>query len=210
MAEFPKPFAPMLLSELKRPFHKSGWVYEEKYDGYRVVAYKDGSRVRLVSRNLKELTARFPEVVEAVAQLRAPTLILDGEVAVFDENLVSHLGYLRGSGANEGRVLTPHVFVAFDCVFARGRDLMREPLRRRRVVLEKELARAEGPILVARRLAPDGLEAWEEVKAHGWEGLIAKDVDSVYEPGTRTKSWIKVKHKVRVGWPEEGVEYTRG
>jgi bifunctional non-homologous end joining protein LigD len=209
MAEFTKPFAPMLLSELKRPFHKPGWVYEEKYDGYRVVAYKDGSRVRLVSRNLKELTARFPEVVEAVAQLRAPTLILDGEVAVFDENLVSHLGYLRGSSANEGRVLTPHVLVAFDCLFARGKDLMREPLRRRRVVLEKELARAEGPILVARRLAPDGFKAWEEVKAHGWEGLIAKDADSVYEPGVRTKSWIKVKHKVRVGWPEEGVEYTR-
>jgi bifunctional non-homologous end joining protein LigD len=200
----------MLLSEVKRPFHKPGWVYEEKYDGYRAVVYKDGSRVRIVSRNLKELTARFPEVVEAVARLRAPTLILDGEIAVFDENLVSHLGYLRGSSANAERLLTPQMLIAFDCLFARGTDLMREPLRRRRTVLEKELARAEGPILVARRLAPDGLEAWEEVKAHGWEGLIAKDADSIYEPGTRTKSWIKVKHKVRVGWPEEGVEYTRG
>ncbi|HSK76195.1 MAG TPA: RNA ligase family protein [Thermoanaerobaculia bacterium] len=210
MADFPKPFAPMLLSELKRPFHKPGWVYEEKYDGYRAVAYKNGSSVRLISRNLKDLTAQFEEAVEAVARLRAPTLVLDGEVAVFNESLISHLGFLRSSKANEGMLLTPPVFVAFDCVYARGKDLFNEPLNRRRKVLEKELAGAPGPIFVARRLAADGLEAWEEVKSHGWEGLVAKDAASVYEPGVRTKSWIKVKHKVRVGWPEEGVEYTRG
>ncbi|HEX9945382.1 MAG TPA: RNA ligase family protein [Thermoanaerobaculia bacterium] len=198
----------MLASEVKRPFHKPGWVYEEKYDGYRTVAYKDGKRVQLVSRNLKDLTAQFEEVAEAVARLRAPSLILDGEVAVFDERLVSHLGYLRASG--EERLLTPPVLIAFDCLYARERELFREPLRRRRSVLEKELAGAAGPLLVARRLPADGLAAWEEVKAHGWEGLVAKDSDSIYEPGVRTRSWIKVKHKVRVGWPGEGIEYTRG
>lgn len=207
MAGFPKPFQPMLLSEVKAPFHKPGWIYEEKYDGYRAVAYKDGSRVQLISRNLKDLTKQFEEVAAAVAKLRAPTLILDGEIAVFNESLVSHLGYLRASSET---LLTPPVLVAFDCVYARGKELFREPLHRRRAVLEKELAKAEGPILVARRLAPDGFEAWEEVKAHGWEGLIAKDSDSIYEPGVRTRNWIKVKYKVRVGWPGEGIEYTRG
>jgi bifunctional non-homologous end joining protein LigD len=59
-------------------------------------------------------------------------------------------------------------------------------------------------------LAANGPAAWQEVKARGWEGLIAKDSESLYEPGTRTRSWIKVKHKVRVGWPGEGIEYTRG
>ncbi|HKV07186.1 MAG TPA: RNA ligase family protein, partial [Thermoanaerobaculia bacterium] len=196
MADFPKPFPPMLLSEVKRPFHKPGWIYEEKYDGYRAVAYKNGASVRLISRNLKDLTAQFEEAVEAVARLRAPTLILDGEVAVFNEELVSHLGFLRASKKNEGLVFTPPVFVAFDCLYARGKDLLREPLKRRRKVLEKELARAPGPIFVARRLAADGLEAWEEVKSHGWEGLVAKDEGSIYEPGVRTGHWIKVKHKV--------------
>jgi bifunctional non-homologous end joining protein LigD len=128
---------------------------------------------------------------------------------VFDEHLVSHLGYLRASRDGE-RLLTPPVLVAFDCLWVGGKDLRGEPLRRRRVLLERELAEAEGPILTARRLAPDGLAAWEEVKEHGWEGLIAKDPDSLYEPGARTHSWIKVKHKVRVGWPGEGIEYTRG
>lgn len=207
MPELPQPFPPMLALEVKQPFHKPGWVYEEKYDGYRAMAYKDGKRVQLVSRNLKDLTRQFEEIAEAVAKLRAPSLILDGEIAVFDERLVSHLGYLRASRTEQ--VLTPPVFIAFDCLWARGKDLLREPLRRRRAVLEKELSGAEGPLLVARRLAPDGFEAWEEVKAHGWEGLIAKDPASIYEPGARTRSWVKVKHKIRVGWPGEGIEYTR-
>jgi bifunctional non-homologous end joining protein LigD len=200
----------MLLSEVKAPFHKPGWIYEEKYDGYRAVIYKDGSRVQIISRNLKDLTRQFEEVAETVARLRARTLILDGEVAVFDENLVSHLGYLRSSKENGERLLTPAVLVAFDCLYARGKELFREPLHRRRKVLERELAKAEGPILIARRLAANGFAAWDEVKAHGWEGLIAKDSESIYEPGVRTRNWIKVKYKVRVGWPGEGIEYTRG
>jgi bifunctional non-homologous end joining protein LigD len=210
VADFPKPFQPMLLSEVKAPFHKPGWIYEEKYDGYRAVIYKDGSRVQIISRNLKDLTRQFEEVVETVARLRAKTLILDGEVAVFDENLVSHLGYLRSSKENSERLLTPAVLVAFDCLYVRGKELFQEPLHRRRKTLERELANAEGPILIARRLAPNGFEAWEEVKSHGWEGLIAKDSESIYEPGVRTRNWIKVKYKVRVGWPGEGIEYTRG
>jgi bifunctional non-homologous end joining protein LigD len=210
MAEFPKPFSPMLLSEVKRPFHKPGWIYEEKYDGYRAVAYKHDGRVRLISRNLKDLTKQFEEVAEAVARLRAPSLVLDAEIAVFDERLVSHLGYLRASHGREEKLLTPPILIAFDCLYARGKELFREPLLRRRSILERELAAAEGPLLVARRLGPDGLEAWAEVKDHGWEGLVAKDSASFYEPATRTPSWVKVKHKVRVGWPGEGTEYTRG
>jgi bifunctional non-homologous end joining protein LigD len=210
MAEFPKPFAPMLLTEVKRPFHKPGWIYEEKYDGYRAVAYKHDGRVRLISRNLKDLTKQFEEVAEAVARLRAPSLVLDCEIAVFDEHLVSHLGYLRASRGREEKLLTPPILIAFDCLYARGKELFREPLLRRRSILERELAEGEGPLLVARRLGPDGLDAWEEVKAHGWEGLVAKDSASFYEPATRTPSWVKVKHKIRVGWPGEGTEYTRG
>jgi bifunctional non-homologous end joining protein LigD len=208
MADFPKPFRPMLADEVKRPFHRPGWVYEEKYDGYRMLAYKEGDGVRLISRNLKNFTRQFPGIAEGVGALSAGTLILDGEVAVFDERLVSHLAYLRG--APSGVVLTQPVFVAFDCLYARGRDLRNQPLHRRRSTLERELREAGGPILVARRLAEDGLAAWDEVVRHGWEGLVAKDPESIYQPGVRTRSWIKVKHKVRVGWPGEGVEYSRG
>jgi bifunctional non-homologous end joining protein LigD len=208
MDDFPLPFAPMLADEVKRPFHRPGWVYEEKYDGYRMVAYRNGDQVRLISRNRKDFTRQFADIAQAIGALRAKTLILDGEVAVFDENLVSHLGFLRGAPAD--KLLTPPVFVAFDCLYARGKNLMGLPLKRRRAVLEKELRGAEGPVLVARRLAADGLDAWQEVVAKGWEGLIAKDPASLYQPGARTSGWIKVKHKIRIGWPGEGTEYTRG
>ena len=92
---------PKLASE---PFHRPGWVYEEKLDGWRMVAYKDGPRVRLVSRTGVDHTARFPGIAAAVAGLLAPQLILDGEVCVFDAQLVSQFHLLGWSGADEATV----------------------------------------------------------------------------------------------------------
>lgn len=73
---------PMHRTKVARPFHHEGWLYEEKVDGYRVLAYKDGERVRLISRDAKDLTARFSELVQAIVSLRPEILMLDGEVAV--------------------------------------------------------------------------------------------------------------------------------
>src|SRR5206468_3331032 len=75
---------PMLATLVSEPFHRPGFVYEEKYDGYRILAYKEGRRVTLLTRNLKDRTADFPEIAHAVGTLRAPTLLLDGEIAIFD------------------------------------------------------------------------------------------------------------------------------
>ena len=80
--------------QLARPFDRDGWVFEEKYDGWRVAAYKDGRNVRLVSRRGVEHTKRFAEIAAAISQLPAQTLILDGEVCAFDEALVSHMHLL--------------------------------------------------------------------------------------------------------------------
>jgi len=71
------------------PFHRDGWVYEEKVDGWRMLAYKDGRRVRLISRNGIDHTWRFAELAAAVAKLKTDVVVVDGEVAVFDEKLVS-------------------------------------------------------------------------------------------------------------------------
>jgi bifunctional non-homologous end joining protein LigD len=65
-------------TQVARPFHREGWVYEEKVDGYRMVAYKDGPRVRLISRQGKDHTAKFRDVTYALQRLSVPTLILDG------------------------------------------------------------------------------------------------------------------------------------
>ena len=179
----------MAATQVTRPFHHPGWVYEEKVDGWRVLAYKDAAGVRLVSRNARDLTRRFPELVAAVAELEVPTLLLDGEVAVFDRQLRSRFEWLRGRPKDEPA--TPPILIAFDCLYARGKDLRGRPLRVRRNVLEP-LLDGQSLLLPARRLAENGLDAWDEVLERGYEGMVGKDEASPYREG-RTLSWLKVK-----------------
>jgi bifunctional non-homologous end joining protein LigD len=175
---------------LVKPFHRPGWVYEEKVDGWRLVAYKVGDNVRLISRKGVEHTARFPDLVKAIASLPSTTLVLDGEVAVFDERLVSRFDLL-GDPSSDVPTTRP-VFIAFDVLYARGRDLRAQPLEQRRDVLERLV---EGAHLVfpVRRLSGDGRKAWEEVLARGIEGYVGKDPSSTYLSGGPTRSWLKAK-----------------
>src|ERR1700734_3483471 len=86
---------PMLATLVKEPFDQSGWVYEEKYDGFRILAYKEGARVTLLSRNAKDRTATFATIAAAVARLKPRTLLLDGEVVAFDRHGVSRFQLLQ-------------------------------------------------------------------------------------------------------------------
>jgi bifunctional non-homologous end joining protein LigD len=180
--------APMLATLVDAPFHRPGWVWEEKYDGIRLVVLKEARRVRMLTRNDRDRTADFPEIAAALAALPAPTLVLDGEVVVLDRAGVSRFQLLQRHAGGA----SPPLYVAFDCLHARGRDLTAEPLTARRAVLERELR--EGPRLrIARRLAPDGLAAFEEARRRGLEGVIGKDPRSPYRPGVRSPAWCKVK-----------------
>jgi len=182
---------PMHATQIAQPFHREGWIWEEKYDGWRMVAYKDADRVRLVSRNGRDLTQRFRELGAAVGALPARTLILDGEIAVFDTALISRFEWLRGRPKDEAA--TPPMFMVFDCLYARRKDLRERPLSIRRHVLEAEVD-GHRLILPARCLADDGLAAWAEVLERGYEGLVAKDPASPYVGG-RTLKWLKVKQQ---------------
>lgn len=174
---------------VRKPFHREGWVYEEKYDGRRMFAYKHGRHVRLVSRQGRDHTARFPKLAAAVAAVAPPTLILDGELVRFDDTLVSRYGG-RGRRATD-RLALPTLYMAFDCLYAGGRDLRTLALRARRDWLE-DVLHGRHLLFPARRLAPNGLAAWAEVLERGYEGLVAKDPASPYVGG-RTLSWLKVK-----------------
>ena len=177
---------PMLATLVDAPFHEPGWIYEEKYDGIRIVATKDGGRVQLVTRNLIDRTADFPDIAAAVARLPAPTLVLDGEIVVFDADGISRF-QLFGADARR-----KPVYVVFDVLFARGHDLRRRPLVERRAALETEVA-AAGSLQLARRLAANGLEAFARARERGLEGIVAKDPAAAYETGKRSMAWRKVK-----------------
>src|SRR5262245_438090 len=139
--------APTLVRE---PFHRDAWVYEEKCDGWRMPAYKGGARVRLVSRNGRDHTRRFPEIAAAVAKLSARALVLDGEVAVYDQKLRSRFDWLREPDVDA--VATPPMFMVFDLLHQDGRELTGRPLRERRARLEDVVDGSES-VLPARRLA---------------------------------------------------------
>jgi bifunctional non-homologous end joining protein LigD len=180
------PMAPTLT---RPPFHRDGWVYEEKVDGWRMLAYKDAHRIRLISRNAVDHTWRFAELATAIAKLTTDVVVLDGEVAVFDEKLVSRF-HLLGDDTS-GVISTPPVFIAFDVLQAGGHDLRNRPLVERRHFLE-EIVDGADMVLPCRRLPEDGAEAWHMVEERGYEGFVAKDPRSTYRPGP-TRAWVKVK-----------------
>jgi len=177
----------MLATLVDAPVDRPGWVTEEKYDGIRLIAYKDGREVSLITRNDIDRTADFPGVAAAIARLPAPTLVLDGEVVIFDAGRVSRFSLLQRR--DDG---SAPVYAAFDCLYARGRDLRDRPLRERREHLEREV-RAGPALLVARRLEGTGSQAYEQARRLGLEGIILKDESARYESGARSRAWVKVK-----------------
>jgi bifunctional non-homologous end joining protein LigD len=162
-----------------------------------MLAYKDGKRVRVLSRTGVDHSRRFPEIVAAVASLRSQTLVLDGEVAIFYRQRRSRFDWLRDPDPEA--VATPPLLIVFDMLYRSGRDLTQRPLRDRRARLEELLAGADR-ILPVRRLASNGLAAWAQVLEKGYEGMVAKDEASAYVAG-RTRHWLKVKVP---GWTDSG------
>ena len=166
------------------------WIFEEKYDGIRAVAEKKKDRVRLWSRTGQDLTGGFAEVVDAIRRLRDEDLMLDGELVVFDSKGVSRFQLLQRRGVDP-RVRT--VYVVFDVLRGSGRDLMRAPLGQRRARLIALIPKRAGALMPSRQLRGDGATALATARAKGWEGVIAKQRGSVYEPSARSRAWRKVK-----------------
>jgi bifunctional non-homologous end joining protein LigD len=175
----------MLATLVGEPFHKAGWVYEEKYDGYRILAYKEGGKVTLLSRNGNDRTATFASVAASLAKLRDRTVLLDGEVVAFDRKGVSRFQLLQRGDVR-------HAFAVFDCLYRNGRDLRVEALSTRRRETEAALGNGSEELFPARRLAANGLEAYRIAKRRSLEGIVAKDDASLYEE-KRSRSWLKVK-----------------
>jgi bifunctional non-homologous end joining protein LigD len=195
----------MLATLEEEPFRRSGWVNEEKYDGYRALAYKRAGRVRIYSRNAIDRTADFAEVAAALGKLSGD-FVLDGEVVAFDEKGISRFQRLQRRELGE-RV--PLVYAVFDCLESDGEALLSRPLSERRRRMEKIVPARNRVLRRSRRLAADGIEAFAEAIERGWEGIVCKSDASAYEPGSRSKSWLKVKVRKEAefvigGWTDPG------
>ena len=182
----------------------SRWLYELKLDGYRAIAFKRHGTVHLRSRNDNDFDVRYPGVVKALANMPNDTVI-DGEVVAFDQDGRPSFNALQ----NFGSAPAPVVYYVFDIMVLAGHNVMREPLEKRRELLEKRvLPKLREPVRYSAPLTATLPVLIESVKVHGFEGLVAKRCTSAYEPGLRTDAWMKM----RVNRGQEFVigGYTRG
>jgi bifunctional non-homologous end joining protein LigD len=166
------------------------WVHEIKYDGYRLVAYVHGTGVRLLTRNRKDWTDRFPTVADALAGLGLKDAVLDGELAVEVEGgLTSFQALQNALSRPEGGSLR---FFLFDVLRSGGRDVRRRPLVERKQLLRDLFSTAEGVLRYSDHMEGRGAEFFREACAHGLEGIISKRRDAPYQGGRGT-AWLKVK-----------------
>jgi bifunctional non-homologous end joining protein LigD len=167
------------------------WLYEIKFDGWRALALKGGSSVQLFSRNHKDLSEKFPEVVKAVTGLPADEAVVDGEIVAIDGTGRSSFQLLQAYDTGTER--PPILFYVFDLLRLNGEDLTTLPLTDRRAALKALLKKEKGAIKFSEALGHDGAELLIKARELDIEGLIGKQPDSIYEAGSRSGAWIKLK-----------------
>ena len=179
------------------------WAYEVKWDGIRALAYVEGGRVELRNRSGRDITARYPELGELGRALAGREILLDGEIAAFDDDgrpsfeRLQHRMHLASDAAVRwSTAANPVAYVVFDLLHLDGRTLLGEPYAARRALLDG-LA-LHGPAWQAPRShVGDGAALLEATRRQGLEGVVAKRLDCPYEPGRRSPGWIKVKNTRR-------------
>jgi bifunctional non-homologous end joining protein LigD len=167
------------------------WSYELKFDGIRACAVKDNGKVNLTSRNGNELRSRFREIADAIKELSIDECVVDGEVVALDEEGRSSFQLLQALEI-EGRK-SPVRFYVFDLLQLNGKNLLHLPLVQRKQFLAKICEGVTDPIRYSGEIGSDAKSLLAEVKRRGLEGLIGKLRNSVYEPGRRSGTWIKLK-----------------
>jgi bifunctional non-homologous end joining protein LigD len=182
---------PMLATAADSLPEGSGWTYEIKWDGYRALAAKNGSSVRLISRNQKNLTGDYPTVVSALQSIREKTVLLDGEIVALDANGRPSFQALQHRSTKE-LVIT---YVAFDVLAIGKRLLTAEPLSVRRQHLTSVLSGST--VMQSEPLPGNPATIERAIRDFGLEGVVAKREDSTYRPGQRSDGWVKVKFSPR-------------
>lgn len=198
--EQPAWMEPMLATLTHEHFSDPGWLYERKLDGERCLIFRNGDEVRLMSRNRQTLNTQYPELAEAVAALEEENFIADGEIVAFDEEGISSFERLQGrinlSSEEEARASEVDVYLyLFDLLYLRRYDTTQAPLRQRKHLLEQAFSFSDFDLIryIPHRVE-EGEKYLEEACEKGWEGLIAKDGDSVYIH-SRSRKWLKFKCK---------------
>jgi len=183
----------------KAPFDHPEWIYETKWDGIRILAYVQGERVRLLSRNLQNFTGLFAPITESLRSLTVP-VVLDGEVVAVGADGLPDFAALQQWLRPGTRPRGGHAsYVVFDCLYLNGHNLRDRPLQERQAVLaglkpalNSDFVRVTDPYPGAL-----GTFVYEECRRQGLEGVVAKRLASKYRAGKRSKDWRKIPFRAR-------------
>ena len=165
------------------------WLYEPKLDGYRALLLKNEAQIRILSRNEKDLTAMYPGIAAAGLRLNAGQMVIDGEIVALAEDGRPSFQALQHRASHPKHWI---VFYAFDVLYLNGRDLMGEPLVKRRAKLP-EITGQNPSVRISRDLPGSAAAIVQALRAAGIEGVVAKRRNSPYQPGERSSDWLKLK-----------------
>jgi bifunctional non-homologous end joining protein LigD len=195
--------APVMLASLTdKSFSGAGWLFEPKYDGVRLLAFRQSARVELYMRSGQEVTGRYPELVAALRALPLERFLIDGEIVAVDEHglpsfqrLQARMGLTRPADVERGRALVPVSAVFFDVLAVDGRDLRGLPLSERKALLALLLP-ARGVLSYGEHVPERGEDFFAASCKQQLEGIVAKKADSRYVGG-RSRDWLKIKCQQR-------------
>src|SRR5262245_15012994 len=193
----PKPafIPPMLATLVGAPFDDPDWLFEVKWDGFRVEAVVDGASVRLWTRGEKDASQfYFGPFLDPPSWIAAKQAVVDGEVIALDEHGEPDFALLQARIKGRGKLAEPNPFVyeVFDLLHLDGRSLLDEPLEERRRLLTS-LVQPDPRVRLSEHIEADGIAFFEAAKVRRLEGIMAKDRRAPYVPGKRSDRWQKVK-----------------
>jgi DNA ligase D-like protein (predicted polymerase)/DNA ligase D-like protein (predicted 3'-phosphoesterase) len=189
---------PMLARPASKPPDSRDYIYEVKWDGLRALISLDEGNVRIHGRNRMDLTRQFPELLIPERAFRATSALFDGEIVCLEadgkpnfRNVIHRMQQKTDAAIQRASAKHPAVCYVFDCLYLDGRAIINEPLLRRREWLQDAIKK-ESPYRVSQAVE-EGAAFLDAVKEMGLEGIMAKRRDSVYLPGKRSDSWLKIK-----------------
>jgi bifunctional non-homologous end joining protein LigD len=199
----PERLTPMLATPGRMPQAEDRWAFEVKWDGIRAIAYCKPGRLRIESRNLNDISSRYPELRALSRELGMREAVLDGELVAFDEHGAPSFECLQGrmhltseSAIRRLAQQAPVTYLIFDLLYLEGHSTMELPYRERRALLERLDLGGPAWQTPAYRVG-DGSALLAATAEHRLEGLIAKRLDSPYRPGARHVDWLKLKNTAR-------------
>jgi len=190
-AKLPGFISPQLATLVKEPPSGDEWLHELKFDGYRMLCRIDRGRVSVWSRNGKDWTEKFQNVVEAVKSLKATSAMLDGEIVIVDAQGRSSFQKLQRAMGKA--TTTGFAYEVFDLIYLDGFSLTQTPLKHRKELLKNLLgSNSHGVIRYSEHINGSGDEFFKHACEYGIEGIVSKLANSHYE-STRNRNWLKVK-----------------